>query len=371
LFESHQLTTAASDTICGKVRVEHEAREVGVTSYHSVNWVFSSQEFCAHCQALNQKLTFSGVGAHHQNGMAEHAIQMVTNMAHANMIHASLHWPKRSLIDLLPMANAIWVYNKIPHNGAGLCPDELCSCMKHHASHLQWCHVFGCPVYVLDPNFQDRKNFPKWDSRARQGIFVGFSTQHSTTVPLILNPRTQLISPQYHVIFDDTFSTVPSVTSIADHDKRFEEWFHSSLEQYVDPAEFSDSQEVLDDHWVSPHELEVRQHAQDDSLACQTPSLGASVPVSSQTPIPLLLPPSSVPMVPEGAAAPLSPSAPHVASEGDVAPPLPSISPVSIVSGPPSLSSDDFEIPFIDQDTNVSPPYSLHPPGHTWKDGPA
>jgi hypothetical protein len=174
------------------------------------------------------------------------------------------------------------------------------------------------------------------------------------------------------VIFDDTFSTVPSLTSIADRDILFEEWFHSSLEQYVDPAEFSDSQDILDDHWVSPHELEVRQHAQDDSLARQTPSLGASVPVSSQTPIPLLFPPSSVPMVPEGAAAPLSPSAPHVASEGVVAPPLPSISPISdIVSGPPSLSSDDFVIPNIDQDTNVSPPYSLHPPGHNWKDGPA
>ena len=78
------------------MRVEREAAKIGVTikSYHSDNGVFSLQEFHAHCQALNQKLTFSDVGAHHQNGIAERAIQTVMNMARANMIHATLHWPK-------------------------------------------------------------------------------------------------------------------------------------------------------------------------------------------------------------------------------------------------------------------------------------
>eukprot|EP00804_Cyclotella_cryptica_P006881 CCRYP_020804-RA/>CCRYP_020804-RA protein AED:0.48 eAED:0.37 QI:0/-1/0/1/-1/1/1/0/621 len=214
IFAHHQLTTTASDTIRGKLLFEREAADVGVSMkrYHSDNGVFGSAEFRSHCQNLGQGIRFSGVGAHHQNGVAERAIRTVTSMARANMLHATLHWPERSFIDLWPLAMdyAVWVYNRLPQHGAGLSPEELFSGIKFPRSGLPRAHVFGSPVYVLDPRLQDGKKIPKWDSRARQGIFVGFSTRHSSLVPLILNPRTQHISPQYHVIFDDAFTTVPS-----------------------------------------------------------------------------------------------------------------------------------------------------------------
>eukprot|EP00804_Cyclotella_cryptica_P016319 CCRYP_009889-RB/>CCRYP_009889-RB protein AED:0.64 eAED:0.26 QI:0/-1/0/1/-1/1/1/0/386 len=122
-------------------------------------------------------------------------------MARANMLHATLHWPDHSFIDLWPLAMnyAVWAYNKLPQHGAGLSPEELFSGIRCSRSNLPRAHVFGCPVYVLDPRLQDGKKIPKWGSRARQGIFVGFSPHHSTSVPLILNPRTQHISPQFHV----------------------------------------------------------------------------------------------------------------------------------------------------------------------------
>jgi hypothetical protein len=44
--------------------------------------------------------------------------------------------------------------------------------------------------------------------RSRRGIYLGVSKDHSSTVHLVLNPETGNISPQYHCIFDDTFSTV-------------------------------------------------------------------------------------------------------------------------------------------------------------------
>ena len=44
--------------------------------------------------------------------------------------------------------------------------------------------------------------------RSRRGIYLGVSKHHSSTVHLVLNPETGAISPQYHCIFDDTFSTV-------------------------------------------------------------------------------------------------------------------------------------------------------------------
>ena len=58
------------------------------------------------------------------------------------------------------MNYAIWVYNKLPQQGAGLSPEELFSGIKCSCSSLPRAHVFGCPVYVLDPRLQDGKKFP-------------------------------------------------------------------------------------------------------------------------------------------------------------------------------------------------------------------
>ena len=69
-------------------------------------------------------------------------------------------------------------------------------------------HVWGCPVYVLEPTLQDGKKLPKWNRRARMGQFLGFSRQHSSTVAMVRNLHTGYVSPQYHVVFDDNFQTV-------------------------------------------------------------------------------------------------------------------------------------------------------------------
>ena len=42
-------------------------------------------------------------------------------------------------------------------------------------------------------------------------MFVGFSPRHSSLVPLVLNPRTGKIDPQFHVVFDNWFTSVLSV----------------------------------------------------------------------------------------------------------------------------------------------------------------
>ena len=41
------------------------------------------------------------------------------------------------------------------------------------------------------------------------GIYLGRSPAHAGNVALVLNPKTGLVSPQYHVVFDDDFTTVP------------------------------------------------------------------------------------------------------------------------------------------------------------------
>jgi len=53
----------------------------------------------------------------------------------------------------------------------------------------------------------------KWEPRSRLGIYIGHSPCHAGTVPLVLNPRTLHVSPQFHVAFDDHFTTVPYLAS--------------------------------------------------------------------------------------------------------------------------------------------------------------
>ena len=247
IFHHPQTDLSATSTIHGKQLVEAAAREIGrtVKAYHSDNGVFSSQEFKAHCTSLGQCITFSGVGAHHQNGVAERSIQTVSKLARVNLIHLMLHWPRQCKLNLwaLVMNYAVWVYNCVPRESlGGLTPDEFWSGARSNHDDLRRAHVFGCPVYVLDARLQNGKTIPKWESRSRQGMFVGFSSDHSSLVPLVLNLETGNISPQYHVIFDDKFETVPSLCpSTTEIDNTFAKLFDdgrgSSLDSFLDLAD--------------------------------------------------------------------------------------------------------------------------------------
>jgi hypothetical protein len=95
IYHRPQKSLAASDTIRSKLLLEREAADVGnrIKAIHTDNGVFNSKEFREHCSNRKQKLTFSGVGAKHQNAIAENAIRTVCYMARANMIHCTIRWP--------------------------------------------------------------------------------------------------------------------------------------------------------------------------------------------------------------------------------------------------------------------------------------
>ena len=103
-----------------------------------------------------------------------------------------------------------YIYNHTP-NRQGIAPVDLFTESTVPRHKLKDIHVFGCPVYVLHPTLRQGKKLPRWQPRSRRGVFVGFSPKHSSDVPLVLNLQTGSISPQYHIVFDDTFSTVISI----------------------------------------------------------------------------------------------------------------------------------------------------------------
>jgi transposase InsO family protein len=68
IYHHAQKSLAASDTIRSKLLFEREAADVNIKikEIHSDNGVSQSKEFRDHCANLNQKLSFSAVGAKHQ-----------------------------------------------------------------------------------------------------------------------------------------------------------------------------------------------------------------------------------------------------------------------------------------------------------------
>jgi hypothetical protein len=83
LFNFCQYSTNANETISSKHRLESLARQEGITikEYHADNGVFASNVLKGDCDSLHQRYSFSNVGAHHQNGIAERNIKTVAQLA--------------------------------------------------------------------------------------------------------------------------------------------------------------------------------------------------------------------------------------------------------------------------------------------------
>ena len=81
----------------------------------------------------------------------------------------------------------------------------------HNKINIRHYHTFGCPVYVIDARLQGAGFIPKWDERVRVGTYVGRSPIHAGNISLILNLSTGHVSPQFHIVFDETFSAVTSL----------------------------------------------------------------------------------------------------------------------------------------------------------------
>jgi hypothetical protein len=178
--------------------------------------IFTSKLWTDSLLSANQSQSLSDVGAHHQNGVAERAIQTMPLMARSMLLHMAIYWPDQFSEDLWPLAldYAALLHNHVPKRGQGLAPIEHFCGTRLNCSYLRRARVFGCPSFVLDPKLQDGKKLPKWKPRSRQGQFLGFSADHSTSVSLILNIQTGSISPQFHVVFDEKFTTVSSSHSV-------------------------------------------------------------------------------------------------------------------------------------------------------------
>ena len=124
---------------------------------------------------------------------------------------------------------------------------------------LSNCHVWGCPAFVLEPKLQKPGvKIPKWAPRFRCGVNLGFSRLHSTLVGLILNPLSGVISPQFHIVYDDLFSTVLATDKSEAMTRLWEDLLtlpNNRLQVALD----QDDNPELEDHWLTDSELESKR----------------------------------------------------------------------------------------------------------------
>jgi hypothetical protein len=288
----HQVTLTSHETLAAKHTYERILSDMGVIaqSYQSDNGVFSSKDYLAELTTFKQTSRFAGVGAHHQNGVAERAIQTIMSMARTMMLHAAIRWPNTADAQLWPMAvdYAVYIYNHTPNARSGIAPIDIITRTQWPRHKLQSLHVWGSPTYVLDPKLQDGKKLPRWEPRSRLAMFMGFSAHHAHTIPMVLNLQTGHISPQYHVVHDDWYATIPTPgTPDPDESTPVPFWadlFHGSRFQYTFDDE--DPTPELDPIWLTPDEVAHRKNlsrAQEirDAQRSATPE---TTPVASPPP---------------------------------------------------------------------------------------
>jgi hypothetical protein len=113
-----QVDDTAEETMKDKHAFEKYAAEHGVSikHYHCDNGRFADNLFKQSCESNRQRLTFCGVNAHFQNGIAERAIRDLSDSARKQLLHAHSQWPAAVHFALWPYAlgNAALLHNSLP-----------------------------------------------------------------------------------------------------------------------------------------------------------------------------------------------------------------------------------------------------------------
>lgn len=313
LHVGFQVHLNTHETISSKENFEKSCRDVGVVvqEYLSDNGSsFSSQAFRKHLENFAQVIRYAGVGAHHHNGAAERSIQTVMAIARTMMLHAAIHWPDVADAALWPLAvrYAVFLFNRMPSLATGLSPHDLFTKIRWPQSNFQHCHVWGCPVYVLDHTIADGKKLPRWKPRSSRHVFMGISEGHAISAPLVLNLETGAITPQFHVVFDDWFATVPAdINSLpAMGTTEWDNLFGNST--FYCPPDDDDATNIADTLAADAALDQQRRQRVADAIETHSPTL----PIPNATP-PLATvsnPPPALPVVDDTSALPPLPSPP-------------------------------------------------------------
>eukprot|EP00957_Ditylum_brightwellii_P067376 5115122-Ditylum_brightwellii.AAC.1 len=119
---------SGEETIQSKRAYERVAAAHGVhvKRCHSDNGRFGEKTFRLTCDEQGQKITFCGVGAHYQNGIAENRIKLLTLRSRTMLLYAKRYWPEYITTMLWPyeLKMAEVYCNKFDVDEDGSSPEE-------------------------------------------------------------------------------------------------------------------------------------------------------------------------------------------------------------------------------------------------------
>jgi hypothetical protein len=188
-FIHMQTSTNATETLAAKHAFEFYAASfnVSIRRYHGDNGRFSENIFTADCERQGQRLSFCGVNAHFQNGIAERKIRDLQDRTRTMIVHAKHHWPDAITSNLWPYAL------RLANEGSrcvpvfeGQTPLQLFTGQESQVSPHHHLHPFGCPMYVLRNGPASGKKGSKWGERAR---CCRIYQPHTIQIPMARCPR--------------------------------------------------------------------------------------------------------------------------------------------------------------------------------------
>ena len=201
----------SKETLEAKSAFEAHCRryDVKVKHYHADNGRFADNMFLNDVVEKGQTISYCGVNAHWQNGIAERMIRSLRETGRTQLLHAIERWPTGCSTHLWPYAisYSAHILNQVPNKKDDLCPQSKFSGIDV-SPNLNHMHTFGCPVYALNSKLAAQQSIGHWNRRARLGIYLGPSPRHAKSVSLVMNPANGLVSPQFHIKHDEFFETI-------------------------------------------------------------------------------------------------------------------------------------------------------------------
>ena len=185
---------------------------IRVKKLHTENGIFAEEGFKSDVSDNNQTISYCRVRAHFKNGISEASIKQLIDKSRKMLIHANHRWPEviQPCLWTFALKQSEFSLNNLRLRKSGKWRAKCFSAM-HNKINIRHYHTFSCLVYVLNARLQGAIFIPKRDGRVRVGGYVGRSPIHAGNVSLILNLSMGHFSLQFHVVFDVTFLTVPSL----------------------------------------------------------------------------------------------------------------------------------------------------------------
>ena len=174
---THLQTSIDGDqTLEAKQGFEQHSTSFGVKikTYHADNGIFAERSFRDEIKISEEQITFCGVRVHHQNGVVEKHIGILTLRTRTDLLHAQHRWSKINGTILCPFAwkNFERRYNHFFLNKEGLSTTNRYSYTTVRTD-MRGIHSFGCPVFDLSSGLQNACSMiPKWDPRSRVRLYL-------------------------------------------------------------------------------------------------------------------------------------------------------------------------------------------------------